>query len=736
MRTSSRLALAIALAPSVASAQLGQWRQSWPPVEPALVDVVSTSALEAWVAAEDGELRHTTNGGVFWSSQQLAVSELAAVAVRGSWVCAVGDGIQRSIDSGQLWNTAASTPGLRDVYLATSTAGWAVGDSGRVLRTVDGGANWIQSNLPGVTSTLRGVHFLNSTTGWLVGDNGKHFKSTDGGASWTAVAVPNSSHFTDVFYVDAQRGWIAAGDSVLITQNGGVGWVAMPIGGGARADRLSVLGGNWLWCAGTAGVIAASANAGVSWSQQFATGGTPLFDVSMGDLFSGFAVGANGAVYRTTDGGTQWQLIAGGSGPSTDLVYDVERVGANVWASVSNSTILRSTDNGANWTPTPAGLSNVSYAALDFFDAQHGYAVGRRLGSTPTTAWTADGGLTWNPTYWIGMYTLADVDALSAGVAIACADNGLLRTTNGGINWSFINSTPLSGFFGADFVDAQRGWAVGYDIVKTVDGGLNWTLLSSPSATLRAVSFADELRGWAVGDNGLILATVDGGSNWNVQDASAPSLWTVEALSPSVVWITGTSGFVARSTDGGANWIATPPAGLGNSDSFGSSFAASDDGFITSFYPVSAIWQRTGPTCSASAYCQAKISSSGCIPSLQSSGAPSLGNPGNCFINTVNVERDKAGVMFVGLNGRSALPFQGGVLCVAPPLYRLAASNSGGAGTCQGAFSYTLADLVNHPSVGPALAPTVLVNCQTWFRDPSASNTSGLSDGLELSLCP
>lgn len=736
MRTTLSIALALALPPAFAHAQLGQWRQSWPPVEPAFVDVVSTSALEAWVAAENGELRRTTNGGVFWSSQQLPTSTLAAVAVRGSWVCAVGDGLLRSIDNGQTWSTPLSATGLHDVHLATSSAGWAVGDGGRVFRTIDGGASWAQSNVPGFSGALRAVHFLNATTGWAAGDNAQLFKSFDGGASWSHVPMFFNAQYTDVFFADAQRGWIAAGSSVLITTDGGASWTGWPIGGGARADRLSVLGGAWLWCTGTAGIIAASTNGGTSWSQQFSSAGTALFDVSMGDLFSGFAVGSNGSIYRTSDGGAQWQLIAGGSAPSTALAYDVERVGTNVWASLSDSTILRSTDDGASWTPVNAGLSQVTYVALDFFDAQRGYAVGRRFGSSPTTAWTQDGGLTWNTTYWPGLYRFTDVDALAPTVAVACADNGLWRTTNGGIGWTFLNSAPLSGYYGADFVDAQRGWAVGNAIVSTVDGGQTWTFLASPSSTLRAVSFADALHGWAVGDGGVILATVDGGANWSPQNAGAPTLWTVEALSPSVVWITGAAGFVARSTDGGASWVPLAPAGIGFSDSYGSSFAGPDDGFITSFYPTSAIWRRAPPSCAASAYCTAKVSSSGCVPSMQSSGAPSLSAPASFQINTLNVERDKAGVMFIGLNGRAAAPFQGGILCVAPPLYRLSAKNSGGAATCQGTFQYTLAELLNQPAAGPLLAAGGQVQCQTWFRDPLASSTSGLSDGLEITLCP
>jgi len=737
MRTLLHLALAASFTAPVASAQLGQWRQAWPPVEPTLVDVVSTSALQAWIAAENGEVRHTTTGGVFWSTQQLALNEVTALAARGTWVCAVGNGIARSSDNGQTWTTL-NAPGLKDVHLTSATHGWAVGDAGRVYRTTSGGASWVQSNIPGVTGTLRSVHFLDTQTGWVAGDNGRHLKTVDGGLNWQFVALPSGSHFTDVFYADAQRGWLAAGNFVLRTQNGGANWTSTPVGAGARADRLSVLGGNWLWSSGSTGAISTSSNAGAAWTQQFTTGGAPLLDISMGDLFAGFAVGVNGSVYRTSDGGAQWQLLTGGNNPNSDLVLDVTRRGAKAWASLSTNVVLRSEDDGANWTPVTAGLSGVSYTALDFFDELRGYAVGRRNGSIPTTAWTQDGGLTWNPTYWPGLYFFADVDALSANVAVACADNGLWRTTNGGLAWSFLQTTPLSGFFGADFIDASRGWAVGYDVMKTVDGGQTWTFAFTPASPLRAVSFADDQHGWAVGDDGVILATLNGGATWIPQSIAggAPTLYTVEALSPNVVWITGADGFVARSTDGGANWTPEAPAGLGASASYGSSFAADDDGFITSFYPVAAIWKRSSALCSALPYCQAKVSSSGCTPSIQSSGAPSVSSPANFVITTANVERDKNGVMFFGLNGRTSAPYQGGVVCVAPPLFRLSPSNSGGSAVCQGALVYSLADLLGQPTAGPSLVAGALVHCQTWFRDPASTYAAGLSDALEVSLCP
>lgn len=709
-----------------AAAQDGQWRRVWPVGAASYRDVAMGSALDAWIATAVGGVRHTTTGGVFWTEQQLPTNALAAIAAKGSLVCAVGEGILRSTDAGQIWSTVNPATGLEDVHFATASLGWAVGSVGRVFRTLDGGASWTQSSLPGVGATLRAVHFVNGNQGWVVGDSGLVWRTLNGGAQWSPLSAPSAAHFTDVFFADAARGWIAAGNAVLRTVDGGLNWISAVLPPGARADRLSVLGGQWLWATGTPGLIVASTDGGGTWSTQAATSGVALLDVSMGDLSTGLAVGVDGGVFKTTDGGAHWSLLGGGAPVATELAFDVVRRGTKVWAALTDSVILRSDDAGESWTETGAGLPQTQWRAIDFLDDSVGYAVGERQGFYPTTAWTQDGGLTWNPTYWSGMYDFWDVDAVSPGVALACADNGLWRSTNGGVGWTFLNTTPLSGFFAADFVDANLGWAVGYDVMMTVDGGASWTWITTPTEVLRDVAFADALHGWAVGDNGTVLATVDGGNSWTPQDAStAAGLWTVEALSSTTAWIAGTTGFVARTTDGGATWLAVPPPGLGSSDCYGSSFDGPDSGFLTGFYPVSSVWKRTPPTCHWNRYCQGKVSSNGLVPQLEVLGLPSAA-ASPMVVRATQAVPNAVGLVIFSKLGPAALPFGGALLCAAPPVSRLPALVFDASGSASQAVGVT-----------SAMAGSTRWY-QLWQRDAQHPDGTGitLSDGLAVTFCP
>lgn len=153
-------------------------------------------------------------------------------------------------------------------------------------------------------------------------------------------------------------------------------------------------------------------------------------------------------------------------------------------------------------------------------------------------------------------------------------------------------------------------------------------------------------------------------------------------------------------------------------------------------------WARLTTFSGAITYCTAGTTTNGCNATMSASGTPSVAATSGFTLNCSNVEGQKFGLIFYGVNGPKAAPWAPGsssFLCVKSPVQRTASANSGGtAGACDGSFSLDfLSYLATHPgAVGQPFAAGECVNVQTWFRDPPAPGTTNLSNGLQFVTVP
>lgn len=108
------------------------------------------------------------------------------------------------------------------------------------------------------------------------------------------------------------------------------------------------------------------------------------------------------------------------------------------------------------------------------------------------------------------------------------------------------------------FVDASTGWVVGYNgtILKTTDGGSNWTSQKSEfTLILYDVFFNDASNGWVIGRNDipgylpLVYITSDGGESWRARQTGASSpLYSISFVSSSEGWVVGYNGTIRKTT--------------------------------------------------------------------------------------------------------------------------------------------------------------------------------------------
>jgi len=137
---------------------------------------------------------------------------------------------------------------------------------------------------------------------------------------------------------------------------------------------------------------------------------------------------------------------------------------------------------------------------------------------------------------------------------------------------------------------------------------------------------------------------------------------------------------------------------------------------------------------SAATYCTAKTTSTGCTPSVSHSGVPSATASVGFEVTAIQVESERPGVLFYGVSGPAAFPFQGGLLCVAPPIRRTPPQSSGSSGSppCAGALSLDL----NAAGICAWIGAGHRGWMQGWFRDPASPEGTGLTDAIEWTVCP
>jgi photosystem II stability/assembly factor-like uncharacterized protein len=262
------------------------------------------------------------------------------------------------------------------------------------------------------------------------------------------------------------------------------------------------------------------------------------------------------------------------------------------------------TNGGSQWVRASVqGFDELGHVmAVAFADLSTGWAAGGNdefAGSRGVIARSTDGGRTWQQQFEVTDFTFNGLEAIDTQTAFAVGafdfvGGGLvLRTTDGGQSWQDV--TPAAaGFRDVFFVDASTGWIVGSSIYKTTNGGANWTRQYGTGASeLDAISFADQMNGWATGYGNLVLHTTDGGAHWVAQEVGAPPLTAitgVTAVNATTAWIAGWYGFAAATTDAGQTWHPARIAGAETVDFEDALFLDAQRGWVGGNI---GIWKRS-----------------------------------------------------------------------------------------------------------------------------------------------
>lgn len=244
------------------------------------------------------------------------------------------------------------------VFFHNSQTGFTGGDTGTIQRSTNSGVTWFSSNL-GISGNVNvtDINFSGNDTGYCTASNGsltgKIYRTSNGGAVWTIMFDTTNIGMRGVFFANPVTGWAVGNGTVKYTSNTGMNWISRNFSGStnmcvfAFSPTLVMVGGF-----GSAGYIARSTNAGVNWSFP----GLPatIMDVrfiQFPDANTGYtgglALGGQGGMCKSTDGGLSWSLLASYVGSTPLNAYFIN---ANTGYVVNSSSELKmTTDGGASW---------------------------------------------------------------------------------------------------------------------------------------------------------------------------------------------------------------------------------------------------------------------------------------------------------------------------------------------------------------------------------------------------
>jgi len=495
-----------------------------------LLDSHFNSELEGWVVGTNGTIMYTEDGGITWDMQHGNSGE-------------------------SFWS----------VFFIDESEGWTVGWS-KIYHTTDKGETWEKQDRPSMFGDLTDVFFINPDTGWIVGTYNTVLKTTDGGLNWIKISnsLANEKSYYSVSFTDEMHGCAVGGmmtfegGVISITDDGGLTWSETTPPDCSNFERVVFLSSDTGWVCGYRGELRYTIDGGSTWIDKSNIHYGSLQDIYFFTKMKGILF-SHSETRLTYDGGETWDsIIHIGQNMSTNR-FSSWKINEGILVGY-NGKMNRTLDGGNSWENLNPDFS-ASICHIGFFNPTDGFAIDGYWGDGGLIR-TNDGGYSWSYDTIVENGPFYKSRIVGSSCYLLNDSSQMMKTNNSGDSWELVDVPDVTTFYyDLQFVNENTGYMCGYNgvFVKTIDGGLTWTDLSfNNDLKFRSLYFYDENNGWLIDTfNKILFHTPNGGESW-----STVTLGDVYVFEPQSVYFiddnkgfaTTTEGVLFMTIDGGSNW--------------------------------------------------------------------------------------------------------------------------------------------------------------------------------------
>jgi photosystem II stability/assembly factor-like uncharacterized protein len=314
------------------------------------------------------------------------------------------------------------------------------------------------------------------------------------------------------------------------------------------------------WAVGNNGLILKTSNGGQNFSQQSSSSKSNFNKVFILDSLTTYVLDDSARILKTSNSGNYWTQISAFNTPINDIHF----INQNTGFLTSEFQIGITSNGGVNWSfVSPDNSSPYNFFDISFINALTGFVSALNLTTNYSYIFkTTNAGNNWS---WynttIDAFEINKIYFLNSqtGWCAGSRFNYLyaMKTNNGGVNWaesySLNNSLKPDNIY---FADINTGYiTTPLKIFKSTNGGSNWSTLITGGA-FQSSYFLNSTSFYLADNYSRIFKTTNSGNSFDTLLGKQNSLLVkIQSIDGNKLWSSGLNSSNWKSTNGGVNWL-------------------------------------------------------------------------------------------------------------------------------------------------------------------------------------